>query len=372
MNLADNRLTEEDIITHCDKSNAEEIINYIFRDLGSSDHGITDEVRLKNFRILLNSEQFQEQLEKENMAAVHNRRLLKLRRLNVIATPNLLPQLALDSLQAALAEMTKTGEMHLLRELLQSYPWELSQVNVPHKAIFIAAGKGDSFTVDLILRRVRGKLPLPVWFDMSDYDKYIQNALIGSVSAGDFEIFKRIISLSNPIGRMVQLFPPLIARDLLNKNLRSWLHYAISNGNYIFNRKNVLHFYVKRSNLKDGNPIKPSPENVQFLMHLPDDNQITMKSFILTMRYAYFDFQEHLARLFMDPLLAFQVKDFTIVGRKRRLQDKLIFELEALNHAIDMIHGYRSESYDHVIAALEKVKREFDLNQKLNPEVYYK
>jgi hypothetical protein len=240
MNLADNRLTEEDIITHCDKSNAEEIIAYIFRDLGSSDHGITDEVRLKNFRILLNSEQVQEQIQKDNFAAVHNLQLIRWQTLYPNVAGHWIRQNILDSLQAAVNEMAQNGKIDLLGELLQSYPWELSQVTIPHEAIFLAAEKGDTNTVDLILRTVRGRLLMRVFSDISYYDDYLNNALKGSIAGVQFDTFKRIISLSDSSWRIVKFFPHEIALDLLNKNLSPWLDYALSNSRYIIDTEKSL------------------------------------------------------------------------------------------------------------------------------------
>jgi hypothetical protein len=358
MNLADKRLTEEDIITHCDKSNAEEIINYIFRDLGSSDHGITDEVRLKNFRILLNSEQFQEQIQKDHMAAVQNVQM------NPNLTRDLLPQRARESLQAAVNDMAQNGKLYLLRELLEHYSDKLSQVSIPHKAIFIAAEKGDSRTVDLILGKVRSKQPLSILNTISHDYEYIQNALRGSISGEQFEIFKQMIHLSNQSGRIVKFLPNVIVRDLLNKNHTSWLDYALSNSQYIIDTEKVIECYVRRSELWDGNPSKPSLENLLYLMHLPDYYYMTVKSFISIMFVADFDILEHLARQLLDPYTRFVAQNYITVRGKKRIVDTFVFGMEALNHAIDMVNEYKSKRYNHVRYALEKVKGEFDSLQK--------
>jgi hypothetical protein len=364
MNLADKRLTEQDIITHCDKSNAQEIIAYIFRDLGSSDHGITDEVRLKNFRILLNSEQVQRKIENENIAAVHHTQNMIINRTDPNVSSDLVPHPFLDSLQVAVNGTAKNGKTDLLRELLVNYPTQFSQLTIPHEAIYVAAARGDSIMVGLILERAKGKLPLRIWSDMSHFDESIYYGLKGSIATGQFGMFSEIVNLSNPSGRTIIRFPPFIARELLNNNLRHWLDHAIINGKYIIDREKAIYFYVKRSNLKDGNAFKPSLENVKYLMLLPDYYRVSMKSFISTMRDADFDIVEDLARLFLDPDLTFEAQVYIQTGRKRRLQDKLVFGMEALNHAIDMVNEYKSKRYNHVKVALEKVKGEFDSLQK--------
>jgi hypothetical protein len=152
----------------------------------------------------------------------------------------------------------------------------------------------------------------------------------------------------------------LITRDLLNNNLHSWLDHAIINGKYIVERAKAIHFYVKRSNLKDGNPIKPSPANLFYLSHLPDNYHFSMKSFFSTMRYADVDILDHLARLILDPSLKFEVLEYIVVGRRRMLQEKVVSGFEALNYAIDMLNGIPSPRFNHVRSALRKVKEEFD------------
>jgi hypothetical protein len=360
MNLADKRLTEQDIITHCDKSNAQEIIAYIFRDLGSTDHGSTDEVRLKNLRILLNSEQVQEQIQKDNMAAVHNRQILNSRSSNQMVAGHLKHHLLLDSLQAAVNDMAQNGKSVLLREVFRTYPLELSEVTFTHETIYVAAVKGDSFTVNLILARVLSKLTMPKWQDLNSYNYYILHAFEGSASGEHFEMFKQLISRSNPSAADSLPFPLLTARDLLNKDLRSWMEYVRLNSHYIIDKENAIAFYVKRFELEHGNPIKPTVENLQYLMHLPSSREFTIKGFLTIMLHADFDIQEHLARQLLDPDLRFRVREHVTVGSKRRVVDKHVSGLEALNYAIDMANSYKANTYNHVRAALQKVKNEFE------------
>jgi hypothetical protein len=386
MNLEDKRLTEEDIITHCDKSKAEEIIAYIFRDLGSSDHGITDEVRLKNFRILLNSEQVQRKIRQDNSAAFIRRhslitmvesgelQMLPHLRDNVarryerqltkwrILYPNGDPaqRLVLDSLQKAVNGLAQNGKISLLRRLLQRYKVVFSQVNIPFEAISMAAENGDKRAVVLILRNVVEKSGRASHRSNTfHFDEYVHHALKGSVLGENFGMFKRLIPLYNR-NSSFRLFPDLILRDLLNKNLSSWVAYAITKCNYMFDRTKALQLYVKRSDLKNGNPIRPTVENLHYLMHLPDNIRISIKSFISIMRYADFDIQEHLARQLLDPDLHFRVREHVTIGSKRRIVEKHVSGLEALNYAIDMANSYKTNTYNHVRAALEKVKGEFD------------
>jgi hypothetical protein len=203
ISLNDNRLTEEDIITHCAKSNAEDIVNYIFRDLDKNDHIITNEVRLENLRILLNSEEVQEQIYEDNSVAVVNRQLMTIRSTDPNLTRDLVPHRLLDALQVGVDRIAKSGKIDLLRMLLESYPDQLSQVTIPHEAIFVAAARNDSSAVDLILDKVKGNLPLRVWSDMSQFDDFIFFALKGCISGGQFEMFAQIINVSNPNGRTV-------------------------------------------------------------------------------------------------------------------------------------------------------------------------
>jgi hypothetical protein len=354
MNLADKRLTEQDIITHCDKSNAQEIIAYIFRDLGSTDHGSTDEVRLKNLRILLNSEQVQEQIQKDNMAAVHNRQILNSPRLNQMVSGHLKHHLLLDSLQAAVNDMARNGKSFLLRELLESFSREFSEVRIPLKAIFIAAKKGDSSTVYWILGKVKVKDMMRIFSDISYYDDYVQNALKGAISGIQFDTFKRIINISD--SRVVQSFSKVLVRDLLNKNLRSWLDYVLSSTRYTIDKEKSIAFYVKRSTLNGGNPVKPSKENVQYLMNLPDNYQINLKSFVSIMYYADSSILEHLARQLLDARIRFKVEEHVEEGFVQRF----VSGLEALNDAIGLVNGLSTARYKNVLAALIKVKGEFD------------
>jgi hypothetical protein len=78
------------------------------------------------------------------------------------------------------------------------------------------------------------------------------------------------------------------------------------------------------------------------------------------MNSADYDIQEHLARQLLDPDLHFKVKEYVIVGNKRRRVEKLVSGFEALNHAIDLANGYKSKGYKRVRAALQKIKEEFE------------
>jgi hypothetical protein len=256
--------------------------------------------------------------------------------------------------------MARNGKIALLRSLLKRFRFAFSQVTIPFEAIYKASKNGDRIAVILILRSVVNKYGRASgWANKLNFDDYIYHALKGSVHGEQFRIFKRLIHLYDRNGQL-RVFPYLIVRDLLNQNLRSWLDHSISKCNYMFDRKKVIESYVKRSNLKDGNPVKPSPDNLYYLMQLPDDNHIPIKSLISIMFVADYDIQEHLARLLLDPALIFEVQEYIMIGRKRRKVQKLVSGFEALNYAIDMVNLYKSHRYKHVQAALEKVKVEFE------------
>ncbi len=92
--LKDYGISERDIIHYC--SNAEDIINYIFRDVGNIE---SDEARVKNLNMVLSFKEVQKQLEADNAAVLRNRRFLTdpfhYEDLNI----GIMPHRVLDSLQ---------------------------------------------------------------------------------------------------------------------------------------------------------------------------------------------------------------------------------------------------------------------------------
>jgi len=60
-------ITETDIIKYCSKTDPENIVEYIFRDLDKADSGISDDTRLANLDIFLSDQDVQRQSEYERL-----------------------------------------------------------------------------------------------------------------------------------------------------------------------------------------------------------------------------------------------------------------------------------------------------------------
>lgn len=189
--LKDYGISERDIIHYCSKANAEDIINYIFRDVGNID---SDEARVEKLNMVLSFKEVQKELEADNAAVLRNRRFLTdpfhYEDLNI----GIMPHRVLDSLQAAVDAIGQHGNLALLRNLLENDL--LPKVNIPFEAAFIAAEIGDIDMVDWILKRAEigmhrfnnhilgGRL----------YDEYIYNVFEGSISGEQFGVFQRVLN----------------------------------------------------------------------------------------------------------------------------------------------------------------------------------
>jgi hypothetical protein len=361
INLKDYGISESDIIHYCSKANAEDIINYIFRDAGNID---SDEARVENLIILLSFKEVQKQLEADNAAVLRN-----IQRNHPFPDEDLsmgiMPHRVLDSLQAAVDAIGQHGNLALLRNVLENRL--LSMVNIPYEAAFIAAERRDVDMVDWILKRAeidmhRFNIHIP---GGRLYDTYINYALNGSISGEQFGVFQRVLNRPDPRGYINKIFQSKLVRDLMNKNLRSWMDYVISDSRFNLQHELSLmvKYYVKRSNLKDGNPMKPTLENLLYLMHLPIRNRryaLSIREYVSIMVGADFDIIEHLARLLFDPSVQIEAHEFVMVGGKKRSVSKLVSGLEACNQALNHLTQFTSNRYKRVRDALEKVKAEFE------------
>ena len=63
INLKKNGISETDIINFCSKTDPENIVSYIFRDLDKADSGISDETRLANLDIFLRDQAVQSKIQ---------------------------------------------------------------------------------------------------------------------------------------------------------------------------------------------------------------------------------------------------------------------------------------------------------------------
>jgi hypothetical protein len=186
INLKDYGISERDIIHYCSKANAEDIINYIFRDVGNID---SDEARVENLNMVLSFKEVQKQLEADNAAVLRNRL-----RNHTFLNMGIMPHRVLDSLQAAIDAIGQHGNLALLRNLLENDL--LSNVNIPYEAAFIAAQIGDTDMVDWILKRAKNGLNRSYTYIPGTwlYDEYIYTVLEGSISGDQFDVFQRVLN----------------------------------------------------------------------------------------------------------------------------------------------------------------------------------
>lgn len=305
-------LTEKQIIQMYSNVEPKEVIKYIFRDM--QDKNILDETRLANLDAFLIETKGPKKLE---------------------------------NIKAAMSMLIEHGRLDLLEKVLHNHKSLSGSLKIELEDIYNAAKRDHVEMVQWILESDES-LPFLITESMLPeriprFD-YFNAAFGGSVDGKNLNLFKILVDKYSK--NLPSNLKAKILRDLLNKNLKSFL-------DYYFTKITVEYFGFLEWYFNTGSP---SLEILDYLLCRPEWNHIDISQILHIMSLTDYAVLDRLGREFLNPDIVFYQYNLS-GGKKRKIHE--FKERTALNAAIKMVEEDSNPKLRKVEDILKEI-RDYD------------